>query len=361
MKNLFLPPGRDEIELTLLGPGYGESAVVHLGDDEWIVVDCLRELASEGGGPAPLRYLELLGVDAAAKVRFVLATHWHDDHIRGMAELVRRCESATFCCSAALCEREFLAIVGALGHRGVSVTGSGVEEIRALFSETDARRREYASANKRLLWLAGAEVWSLSPGTLVFDKFLQTVAALVPEIGRPKYRVPSLAPNEASVVLWVRAGAVRLLLGADLERQGWTAILENPARPDSEAAAFKLPHHGSEDADHDGVWDRMVASDAVSIVAPWSRGGSLLPRPADVRRILERGRPAYATATQTTIRSRARPRGRPVDRTIRESGIRVRRLPPSLSGVRIRRRVEGVSDWKVDLLGSGCRLDRFRK
>lgn len=361
MKDLFLPPGRDEIELTLLGPGYGESAVVHLGDDEWIVVDCFRELASEGGRPAPLRYLERLGVDASAKVRLVVATHWHDDHIRGMAELVARCARATFCCSAAHCEREFLAIVGALSHRGVSVTGSGVEEIKALFSKTDARRREYASANKRLLRRADAEVWSLSPGTQVYDEFLQTVAALVPAIGRPKSRIPSLAPNETSVVLWVRAGTVRLLLGADLERQGWTAILENSARPDTEVAAFKLPHHGSEDADHDGVWDRMVASDSVSIVAPWHRGGAVLPRPADVRRILERGRPAYVTAKQKTIRSRARSRGRPVDRTIRESGIRVWRLPRSLSGVRIRGQRQSISNWKVDLLGSGCPLNRFRK
>ncbi len=322
-------------------------------------MDCLRERASDGGHPVPLQYLARLGVDVAAKVRLVVATHWHDDHIRGMAELVRRCERATFCCSAALCEREFLAIVGALSHRGVSVTGSGVEEIKALFSEIGARRRDYASANKRLLCLSKAEVWSLSPGTGVFDKFLQGVATLVPEVGRPKYRIPSLAPNEASVVLWVRAGAVRLLLGADLERRGWTAILENSARPDGEASAFKLPHHGSKNADHNGVWDGMVASDAVSIVAPWSRGDSLLPRPADTQRILRRGRPAYVTAMQRTRRPRARRRGRTVDRTIRESGIRVRRLAASPSGVRIRQRPQGGSAWKVDLLGSACRLDMF--
>ena len=359
MTNWGLPPGRDEIELTLFGPGYGESAVVHLGDDQWIVVDCLRERASDGGCPAPLRYLERVGVDAAAKVRLVVATHWHDDHIRGMAELVRQCEGAVFCCSAALCQRESLAIVGALSDREVSVTGSGVQEIKELFSETDPKRREYALANKRLLCLPEAEVWSLSPDTGVFDKFLQGVATLVPEVGRPKSRIPSLAPNEASVVLWVRAGAVRLLLGADLERRGWTGMLGNFARAGGEASAFKLPHHGSKDADHDGVWDGMVASDAVSIVAPWSRGGSLLPRPADTQRILRRGRPAYVTAMQRTRRPRARRRGRPVDRTIRESGIRVRRLSPSPSGVRIRRRRQGGSAWKVDLLGSACRLDMF--
>ena len=35
-------PRRDEVEVTLFGPGYGESVVVHAGVDDWLVVDsCL--------------------------------------------------------------------------------------------------------------------------------------------------------------------------------------------------------------------------------------------------------------------------------------------------------------------------------
>lgn len=32
-------PRLDEIEVSLLGPGYGESVVVHMGGGEWMVVD----------------------------------------------------------------------------------------------------------------------------------------------------------------------------------------------------------------------------------------------------------------------------------------------------------------------------------
>ena len=40
------PPGRREFELTLLGPGYGESIVLHVGDGIWILVDsCLDTVA----------------------------------------------------------------------------------------------------------------------------------------------------------------------------------------------------------------------------------------------------------------------------------------------------------------------------
>ena len=33
------PPGEDEFEVVLLGPGYGESIVLHVGYGGWIIVD----------------------------------------------------------------------------------------------------------------------------------------------------------------------------------------------------------------------------------------------------------------------------------------------------------------------------------
>ena len=31
------PPNPEEIEVTLLGPGYGESAVLHIGNGAWVI------------------------------------------------------------------------------------------------------------------------------------------------------------------------------------------------------------------------------------------------------------------------------------------------------------------------------------
>ena len=93
------PPGRGDFELTLLGPGYGESLVLHLGDGIWVLVDsCL----DSDGLPQALRYFESINVDPAEAVDLIVATHWHDDHIRGIADLVETCKKATFCCGAVL-------------------------------------------------------------------------------------------------------------------------------------------------------------------------------------------------------------------------------------------------------------------
>lgn len=57
MTALHQKPGADEVEFTLLGPGYGESAVVHLGAGAWMIVDSFVVSESGHGVPAALRYL----------------------------------------------------------------------------------------------------------------------------------------------------------------------------------------------------------------------------------------------------------------------------------------------------------------
>ena len=58
-------PGQREFEITLLGPGYGESIVMHVGAGVWVLVDsCL----DRNGRPRALQYLERIGVDPAEAV-----------------------------------------------------------------------------------------------------------------------------------------------------------------------------------------------------------------------------------------------------------------------------------------------------
>ena len=42
------PPSPDELEISLFGPGRGECVVVHLGNNDWLVVDsCLDNTSSQ--------------------------------------------------------------------------------------------------------------------------------------------------------------------------------------------------------------------------------------------------------------------------------------------------------------------------
>jgi hypothetical protein len=52
-------PEADELEITLLGPGTGESVVLHLGDNRWMIVDSFEE----DGLPAARSYLDGIQVE----------------------------------------------------------------------------------------------------------------------------------------------------------------------------------------------------------------------------------------------------------------------------------------------------------
>jgi glyoxylase-like metal-dependent hydrolase (beta-lactamase superfamily II) len=118
-------PSLDEIEVSVFGPGYGESIVIHLGGNKWIIVDsCIDPISKE---PIPLSYLHQIGVKPIEAVKQVIATHWHDDHIRGLSKIIRECKSAEFVCSAALRSNEFLTITSAYAKRSM-MKSSGVQE-----------------------------------------------------------------------------------------------------------------------------------------------------------------------------------------------------------------------------------------
>src|SRR3989339_631959 len=99
-----LPPDSDQFELTLFGPGYGECAVVHVGANRWIVVDSCLDTTTRN--PAVLEYFNAIGISAQEAVRLIVISHWHDDHVRGLSDIVSSCPNALVCCSSTLTQAE---------------------------------------------------------------------------------------------------------------------------------------------------------------------------------------------------------------------------------------------------------------
>ena len=352
------PPDPEELEVSLFGPGYGESAVLHVGDGTWIVVDSCID---NNGLPRALGYLESLAVDPSKAVELVVATHWHDDHIRGMSKLVEVCERAAFCCAAALRQEEFLRVVAARGRHDVATDGSGVREIHGVFNRLRARttRPRFALANRRIYSQGACEVWSLSPGDSDFGDFLESVGVLLPSIGQMKTRVPHVSPNDVAVVLWVCIDDVAVLLGSDLERGAWIEILKNRQRPSGSASVFKVPHHGSANAHEDGVWTQMLESEPFAVLTPWHRGGRVLPTRQDVQRILAHTGRAFATAKGKQTSQSSKGRDRLVTRTLGEAKATLRDRPVLTGTVRLRRQIRSGAEWRVELLGPACKLSDF--
>ena len=167
------PPGDDEFEVSIFGPGKGEAVAVHLGGGAWITVDsCVNQRSRRN---ALLDYFDLIGVNPAEALRVVVGTHAHYDHIAGIGELYEHATSATFVCSAAITSEEFLRTVQIDEQVASGVRPSIREQYRRVFDEA-ARRREPGARpirraiEDRIIWwrsetgsLARAEVRCLSP------------------------------------------------------------------------------------------------------------------------------------------------------------------------------------------------------
>lgn len=343
--------------------------VLHLGHGQWLVVDSCRDTTVTSLA-APLDYLESMGVDPGSSVVSVVATHWHDDHIRGLSEIVERCHSADFWVSAALRPTEFLTLVSAQSQAMVR-SSSGLSEWEAILKILRSRRKmrpglevvRWAIAD-RVLWQRPsgmpATVISLSPSDAAISLSKHRLASHLPEVGSPKKRLASQSPNHTSVALWVEVGGIRMLLGADLEETGdehtgWSAILKSTTRPADRASVFKIPHHGSVTAHHEEVWNLMLDPDPRAALTPWSQGGKSLPTRKDVDRIT--GLTPMAFATAAARKGKKAFKQRTVERTLRETTRGIRLDQPPVGHVRFRRdAAEDGSTWTHELFGAAVPL-----
>jgi len=353
-------PSPDEIEISLFGPGFGESMAVHLGDGRWMIVD---SCVSPSMGRPALDYLAEINVDCRTAVVAVVATHWHDDHVRGFAEVVSQCEGATVFLGSALQQHEFLTLVAS--PPTTTRIPPGAREFAAVIATLRERRNGGRSADvvSRLVTeqtivdeSAMSRVVALSPSSAAVEDAISAFADLLPEPRRPQLRIPAPSKNAASVVLWVEGAGGAALLGADLEAEhrndrGWGRVVALGER--GPAGLVKVPHHGGQTAHDERMWDRLLRVRPQALLTPWTLGGNLLPDEDDTRRICE-------LAPEAVIVGRASASPKRLESAVERSlkGVaKGRRVVGHGAGhVRARCGPADSGNWRVDLMRSAERM-----
>ena len=337
-------------------------------------------MAPKSSIPVGIDYLRHLGVDLSRSVKCIVATHWHNDHVRGLAETLRECTDAKFICSQALFTKEFIALTDL--WRSQQLITSPVSELTGVL-DTIAKsksvlkgvggesRLQFAIAN-RCLWRrhhtidvgldTSAELHSLSPSDAAVRKSLEAIAGIT-STGENLISSVSARPNHFCIVLWLRVGEVRVLLGADMEEQcnpcgGWKLIVNSAERPDGDATLFKVPHHGSVTGECESVWKTLLLKDAIAMLTPFQSGKVSLPTKADADRICGRTPNAFITASCRDRSSRGKTGS--VNRTIHETVRYIRSANDSFGCVRARSKInpEGKR-WSVAIFGDAKSLKDF--
>jgi hypothetical protein len=371
---LTIPPGPDEFELSLFGPRYGECVVVHAGDGRWIVVDsCLERRTKK---PVALWYLDLLGVPHG-EVEMIVATHWHDDHVRGLGQLVEEAPNATLICSSALGFPEFLEVVLAFGDEDPLFTqtkrSGGILKMRralAAIQQRGAQHVRQVLADMRLIHDTTGhhvEMWALSPSQvelqLAQKKLKQDFRAALAQLptatvsagSNPVTRLKPHRPNHTAVSLWLRIGDYVSVLGADLEETGnanlgWSAVVASTTRPMDRAVLVKVPHHGSATGHHQAFWPTLATAEVAGLLTPFVRGSVRLPKDSDISRLQGFCTRLYQTAPSSPASAR-HPKGA-VRRTIDERTRSIASLHPPFGHVRVRGPLGTIGELSFQTFGS---------
>ena len=365
MSEVAEPPNDEELEVSVFGPGVGESIVVHLGHGDWMVVDSC--LSPRTGRPAALEYLGDLGVDVGSAVKLIVLTHWHDDHVRGAGEILERAEAAQVVCSAKDHGPAFFEAVETA--RTARLPATGLDEMAKVL-DTLLHRRLPSQRHESVgpVWAAegrtllqrdangqpSARVVALSPSDGTLTLALHELQEFLPRPAGPERRAVRLTPNQRSVVVFAEAGTRAILLGADLEEThnpatGWRAVVGSPVRPTARSEVFKVPHHGSAGADNEAVWQEMLAEEPIACLTPFSRGRSPLPTTNDLRRLGQRTGHVFCTRPARGPKPRRKPPA--VARTIREVAKRRRLMEGPMGHIRVRGSLSDQAPMRVELFG----------
>ncbi len=358
-------PRADEIEVSLCGRGQGEAVLIHYGDGQWVLIDCLR---NGDGSVAPLHYLREIGHAPRDALRAIVATHWHDDHIQGLAEVYKEASNARLIVPIAMRSKELEAFQARARKGGTEKISSGVRELdRIAIVQRDEKRTALKAvvANTVLLRTSPDDlshghtvsIEALSPSHADVEAFLRSVSAA----GDPPSggRVEPFSQNDVSIAIWVSIGEHRILLGADLEtttnpERGWDAVLHSSAKLDGKAGVLKVPHHGSQNGHHPSVWTDLLIPEPVAALTTYNGGKTKLPTESDVARITGLTPKAFVTST---LLKKPASRLRSVEKRIERAGITIRRLPERAGHIRLRLNLASKApEWEVKLLHSACPL-----
>jgi beta-lactamase superfamily II metal-dependent hydrolase len=353
--------------VSIFGPGRGEAIAVHMGAGDWITVDsCVDQ--TTGKHPL-LQYFSATNVEVKTQVRLVVGTHAHDDHLAGISRVFDEAQDAQFVSSAALTSEEFYNQMEAdediEGQLGISVRS----EYRAVYDEVQRRKKlpdgrypMLKATQERVLWsrpqsprAPSARVLALSPSDRAIERAQRNLAEGSAKASQRR-RLSATDPNEIAVALWIEVGSVAALLGADLlvgpDNCGWKAVL-SWHRPTDKASLFKIPHHGSPNADLPAVWSQLLTDDVVSLVAPFRLGVTPRPSPEDAARIVSLSSSAYATA-----KSRVPTPPKAVKRiraALSNVAVNVRDPYGQTGHARARRKLDS-DDWTVELFEPAHKL-----
>ena len=297
----------------VIGNGVGESIVVQLPDGSAGVIDCYtstvnaKTAADRISANATLRFLvNDLKVDSLA---FLAVTHPHEDHARGVNQLLehfgrRINELWMYSCWQETSLQTYFKALGNIGFKHPvekllkETAGTFRRELlltrkhaRDLMDASNCRFRMFQGFTRFQLCDGRIEVCFLGPSdsrseryrTRLIDNLEGVVtedATVVDDTWRPR----SVNHNDISAGCRIKFGATVVIIGGDMESDAWEDVMRDPSI-DLKAHYVKVAHHGSTNGYCDGLYEAHAIGKRRPIAVLTPKTTNHLPRKNGIRHI----------------------------------------------------------------------------
>lgn len=303
-EKLLTLPSKNELEISLFGPGYGESIVLHIPKVGWGIIDSCTTRIGRNHVIPPLEYLLHLLSPQYPKLAFVVLTHPHEDHYKGLDRVIKDYPGGTqrVCWYAGDGIRELKRYIvqQKVALRNVlpgfvevlksmeETVRSGAQwrrlgEMTVVFDLDDVEIEEYGNTDIRMI--------ALSPSAASIKKYVEKLFEIFPKPGEPVLPMKDETHNLISVALFLKLGNLQIILGSDVESNsskstGWSGIICNRDCPELWANLVKVAHHGSENGFSPLAWQKHCDKlKPLAIMTPFCKGSILLPKREDTEKL----------------------------------------------------------------------------
>lgn len=279
-------PANHKVKVVVFGRGTGEAILIEISANEWIAVDCFNHPKEKK--PAAISYLEKKGIDPKVALKKIIITHFHEDHIKGMLEMIKAAsDNCNVYISQALTAKEAFEYYSNLNVLHDNPNLSGVSELCNITNYMDSLNRSvikvkqdqviYNNDNYQITAIAPSEFDSQKSQEKFISLLSKTEDGVIPQAAK-------INPNHFCIVLNISCKKTNknIVLGADLEicpspEGGWNSAMSSVMAPaHNSIQVMKIPHHGSCTGFHEKTWEDHVEKDAISILTTFDK--SNLPR-----------------------------------------------------------------------------------
>lgn len=298
-------PQKDHIEITVFGPSYGESIVLHIPSIGWGVIDSCRFKTKTKSVNLPLDYLTGVLEPNYPQLAFIILTHPHEDHYKGLDEIINKYPGGVkrVCWYAGDGIRELKQYICRQRVAQNNVLPGFAQVLNAM--ENSVKKGALARRLGELTPIAEtsqAKLFALSPSALNIRMYVEKLFKSIPEIG---WRVKPMDDNEHNLLstsLFLKCGKFQAILGSDLENidhpsGGWNAIMNNNDCPEMWAHFVKIAHHGSTNGYNQNAWETHCKyGQPIAVLTPFMKGNRNLPESDLIEALKNKVSQIYATA-----------------------------------------------------------------